>query len=359
MILRFIITIFSVALAGFSLLAQGSNTIFDEFYGEELLELKLETDLSSLIDERQSDDYQHAILTFTNKAGEVEMHDLKIKARGKFRRRVCNFPPIKLNFSKSRLMERGYVAEYDKLKLVTHCLEDKAVSKENVAKEYLAYQLYEQLSKKSYRTQLVKITYVDSKGRIGRIKRYGFVLEDTDEMAHRAGGKECEECHGLPASELNTQDANTRAVFQYMIGNADYDLAMMRNLKMVKPYLGGGVIPVPYDFDFAGLVNPSYAVPNSDYGLVSVKQRVFLGNEVDSAVLVATLEHFINRRAAMEQTVKDCPMLSRSEQNDVLLYLDTFFQEVDSILRGAPEQQPLRLQALRKVRSNADTQIGK
>jgi hypothetical protein len=359
MILRLIITIFSVALAGFSLIAQSSNTIFDEFYGEELLEIKLETDLSSLIDERQSDEYQHAILTFTNKAGEVEMHDLKIKARGKFRRRVCDFPPIKLNFSKSRLMERGYVAEYDKLKLVTHCLEDKAVSRENVAKEYLAYQLYEQLSEKSYRTQLVKITYVDSKGRIGRIKRYGFVLEDTDEMAHRAGGKECEECHGLPASELAAKDANIMAVFQYMIGNADYDLTMMRNVKMVRPYLGGGVIPVPYDFDFAGLVNPSYALPNSDYGLVSVKQRVYLGHKVDSAVLVSTLEHFINRRSALEQTIKDCPMLGRSERDDILLYLDTFFQETDSILRGSPEQQPLRLQALREGHPNTDTQIGK
>lgn len=359
MIIRLISTIFSFALVSFSLYGQEANTIFDEFYGEEVLEIKLETDLSALIDDRQSDDYQHAILTFTNKEGGVEMHDLKIKPRGKFRRRVCDFPPIKLNFSKDRLMERGYVAEYDKLKLVTHCLDDKSVSKENVAKEYLAYRLYNELTEKSYRTQLVRINYVDSKGRISRIKRYGVILEETDEMAHRAGGKECEECRGLPASEFDTQVANTMAVFQYMIGNSDYDMDMMRNLKMVRPYLGGGVIPVPYDFDFAGLVNPSYAIPNSDYGLVSVKQRVFLGHKVDSAVLSNTLDRFLERRSAMEAIVENAPLLNRNERNNIIRYLDTFYAEVDSIMRGAPEQQTLRLQALREVSSEAGTQVGK
>lgn len=340
-------------------MSQDGNTLFDEFYGDEVLEIKLETDLSALIDDRQSDKYQHAIFTFTNKEGGVEIHDLKIKARGKFRRRVCNFPPIKLNFSKDRLMERGYVAEYDKFKLVTHCLNDKAISKDNVAKEYLAYRLYNELTEKGYRVQLVKINYVDSKGRLSRIKRYGFIMEETDEMAHRAGGKECEECRGLPASEYNTQAANLMSVFQYMIGNADYDMDMMRNLKMVRPYLGGGVIPVPYDFDFAGLVNPSYAIPNSDYGLVSVKQRVFLGHKVDSAVLTNTLSRFLERRAAMEKAVENVPLLNRSEREDILLYLDTFFTEVNSIMRGAPEQQPLRLQALREINSEARTEIGK
>lgn len=359
MIIRLISTIFSFALLSFSLYGQEANTIFDEFYGEEVLEIKLETDLTALIGDRQSDDYQHAILTFTNKEGGVEMHDLKVKVRGKFRRRVCDFPPIKLNFSKDRLMERGYVAEYDKLKLVTHCLEDKSVSKENVAKEYLAYRLYNELTEKSYRTQLVKINYVDSKGRVSRIKRYGVILEETDEMAHRAGGKECEECRGLPASEFNTEVANLMAVFQYMIGNSDYDMDMMRNLKMVRPYLGGGVIPVPYDFDFAGLVNPSYAIPNSDYGLVSVKQRVFLGHKVDSAVLSNTLDRFLERRSAMEAVVEDAPLLNRNERNNIIRYLDTFYAEVDSIMRGAPEQQTLRLQALREVSSEAGTQIGK
>jgi len=356
---RLLITIFSIALATIVAQGQPAPTIFDELHRSEITEVELETDLSRLLDGRNMDEYQHAILTFTNKAGRVEKHDLKIKPRGKFRRRVCNFPPIKLNFSKDRLMERGYTAEYDKLKLVTHCLDDKAAGKENVAREYLAYQLYQQLTEKSYRTQLMKITYVDSKDRVSRIKRYGFVLEDTDEMAHRAGGKECEECRGLPASEYIRADENLMAVFQYMVGNADYDLDMMRNVKMVRSYLDNAVIPVPYDFDFAGLVDPSYAIPNSDYGLVSVKQRVFLGHKVDSNQLKTTLALFEERRPKLESTVDDCPLLSRSERQEVLRYLNTFFAESDAILQGVPEPQPLRLQSLQENAGAAKPQMGK
>ncbi len=340
-------------------MAQGNQTIFDAMYGREILELTLETDLSRLLDSRVEEEYQHALLTFTTASGEEEIHDLKIRPRGKFRRRVCDFPPIKLNFSKGRLMERGYIAEYDKLKLVTHCLDDKSASKENVAREYLAYRLYSELTPKSYRVQLVKINYVDSKGRIGRLKRYGIILEDTDEMAHRAGGEECEECRGLSASDMSAKDENLMAVFQYMIGNADYDLKMMRNLKMVRPYLGGGVIPVPYDFDFAGLVNPSYALPSSDYGLTSVKQRVFLGNQVDSAMLTSTLQLFNEKREAMERIIEDCPLLRNSEEQDLVNYLATFYMEAEAILTGSPVQQKLRRQALHESLPVNLTQMGK
>ncbi len=342
----FIALLFCISLQSMAF-AQGKQTIFDALYRPDILELSIETDLSELIDDRKSDEYQHAIFAFENAAGELEQHDMKLKPRGKFRRNMCDFPPIKLNFSKSRLMERGYIAEYDKLKLVTHCLDDKFASKENVAREYLAYQLYRIISDKSYRTQLVKITYIDSKNRIGRIKRYGFVLEDTDEMAHRSGGKECEECINVPQADFVAEEEHKMAVFQYMIGNADYNTGMMRNVKMVRTYTEGKVIPVPYDFDFAGLVDPSYAIPNSDYDLVSVKQRVFLGFKVDSAMLSSTLQHFLTKREELIAEVDDCKLLSRSGRTEVTRYLKTFFREAENILRGAPLRETLRMQALR------------
>ncbi|MEQ8706875.1 MAG: hypothetical protein RIC19_23285 [Phaeodactylibacter sp.] len=338
-----------MAMIGLSIIgiAQDKQTIFDALHSPEILEVNIETDLSNLIDNRKKDEYQYAIFSFENAAGELEQHDMKLKPRGKFRRNICDFPPIKLNFSKDRLMERNYIAEYDKLKLVTHCIDDKYASKENVAREYLAYRLYNLISDKSYRVQLVRINYIDSKDRVSRIKRYGFILEDTDEMAHRAGGKECEACINVPANELSLNDEHTMAVFQYMIGNADYNTGMMRNVKMVRPYTGTGVIPVPYDFDFAGFVNPSYAIPNSDYGLVSVKQRVFLGNKVDSAVLSSTLQHFLDQRSAMEETIDDFKLLDRQNRTEITRYLDTFFKEAEQILSGSPMRETLQQQALK------------
>jgi len=346
-----------MAIIGLSTLgfAQDKQTIFDALYSSEILEVTIETDLSYLIDNRKKDDYQYAIFSFENAQGQLEQHDMKLKPRGKFRRNVCDFPPIKLNFSKDRLMERGYIAEYDKLKLVTHCMEDKFASKENVAREYLAYRLYNIISDKSYRVQLVRIDYIDSKNRISKIRRYGFILEDTDEMAHRAGGKECEECINVPANELAQKEEHIMSVFQYMIGNADYNTGMMRNVKMVRPYTGTGVIPVPYDFDFAGFVDPSYAIPNSDYGLVSVKQRVFLGNKVDSAMLSSTLQHFLFKRMEMEREINNFKLLDRQSRTEVLRYLDTFYKEAENILSGSPLRETLQKQALRESEKGKGT----
>jgi len=179
-----ILAIIGISNLGF---AQDKQTIFDALFSPEILEVTIETDLTRLIDNRKTDDYQHAIFSFENAAGELEQHDMKLKPRGKFRRTVCDFPPVKLNFSKDRLMERGYIAEYDKLKLVTHCIEDKFASRENVAREYLAYRLYSIVSDKSYRGQLVRINYTDSKNRVSRIKRYGFILEELQGKGYATG----------------------------------------------------------------------------------------------------------------------------------------------------------------------------
>lgn len=353
--IRFLIALLALfSLSTVSAAQQADRTIFDGLsFSAEALEVSIETDLASLIDNRKTEDYQKAVFSFENASGTLEVHEIKVKPRGKFRRSVCDFPPVKLNFSKDRLLSSGYIAEYDKLKLVTHCLDDKFVSKENVAKEYLAYRLYNELTPKSYRAQLVKITYIDTKNRISRIKRYGFILEDTDEMAHRAGGKECEECLNVPKEGLSLADENRMAVFQYMIGNADYSTPMMRNVKMVTPYMGSGIIPVPYDFDFSGLVAPSYALPNSDYGLVSVKQRVFLGEKVDAAILAGTLEEFRNKRAAMQAIVNGFKLLSRQGREEVLQYLDTFYEEAEAILSSSPVQHELRAQAVKDSVQNS------
>ena len=82
----------------------------------------------------------------------------------------------------------GYNPEFNKLKLVTHCLENKFEGNENVMKEYLLYKLYNEITPESFRVQFVKITYLDSKGKLGKIKRFGFIIESKDQLAFRLQG---------------------------------------------------------------------------------------------------------------------------------------------------------------------------
>ena len=339
-----------------------ARTIFDQLLQEDILEVTLEADLTELIENRNTEDYLPAVFTFEDMEGGRHTQEIKVKPRGKFRRRVCNFPPLMLNFSKAQLEDQGYIREFDKLKLVTHCIDDKFESKEQVMKEYLAYKLYNELTELSYRAQLVKVTYLDNKGKLGKIKRYGFIIEDTDEMAHRLGGEECEDCHGLSDGNLALSVENQVAVFQYMIGNTDWDLNMIRNIKLVKPYDGGEVIPVPYDFDFAGMVDAPYAIPNSGIGQFTIRQRVFQGLKADRQLFESTLQNFIAKKERFIEEVEQSKGLAWESRKSIVEYLNTFFQDVQLILEGKQPQETSLQQAIKepaKEREPATSSFGK
>ena len=358
--LKTLAVILAAATTVFATPRTPARTIFDDFLQAEMLEFTLEVDLSELIENRRTEDYLPAVFTFEDASGKEISQEIKVKPRGKFRRRVCNFPPLMLNFSKGQLEEEGYLPEYDKLKLVTHCLDDKTTSKEQVMREFLAYKLYNELTDQSYRVQLAKVTSVDTKGKVGKIKRYGFIIEDTDEMAHRLGGEECEDCHGLSSSNnLVLASENRLAVFQYMIGNTDWDLNMVRNVKMVNLNGGGAVIPVPYDFDFSGLVNAPYAIPNSEIGQLTIRQRVFQGLEGERKLFEQTLRHFLSKRERLVEVVEQFKGLSWESRNDMVNYLDTFFRDVELILEGGqPQDGSLQRAILEHAREDIKPESG-
>jgi hypothetical protein len=333
MLKRVLIPIFTVFLLS-GLNAQGNTSIFDRMYGREVLKVQLETDMSYLIEDRKSIDYQPAIFTISDTRGKEEVHIIKVRGRGKYRRKVCQFPPIKLNFSKRSLNVNHYNPSYDKLKLVTHCLDDKYEGRENVFKEFMAYKLYNELTANSLRVQLVSITYIDTGGKYGKLKRYGFLIEDTDEMASRIGGVECDDCMNAPANSLSLADENMLAVFQYMIGNEDWSLPLVRNVKLVDHNGGKGIIPVPYDFDFSGMVDASYALPNSDYQLTDVKQRVFIGLKVEEDLLIQTLNHFVEKKQQLLDMVKGDKNMNWASRMEVLEYLESFYAEIEPALSG-------------------------
>ena len=304
-------------------------TIFELLSESE--ELTIITDLSYLINERSEADYIPAQIILPND----NVLELKINSRGKFRRRICEFPPIKLKFSKDNLEEMG-LAKHNKLKLVTHCIEnDKFVGNDNVMKEYMAYKIYNELNDNSFKVKAFKITYQDSEGVIKKIKRYGFLIEETDEMAERLGGEECEDCLNSAYEVIAKKDEAKMALFQYMIGNEDWSTQLARNVKIVQLPTGMR-LPVPYDFDFSGLVNTSYAVPNSDFGLLSIQERYYLGLPIDTMVMDEVIQEFKMKQDAILKLVKGFKLVSLEERIKCLNYLKTFYNQLDSFYETAP-----------------------
>ena len=307
------------------------QTIFQQIAGgqSDLLKVAIEADFHHLFNDETKEAEVPATMTI-EKGKENIVYPVDISLRGKFRRRICDFPPIRLDFSKKLLRGMGLL-DHDKLKLVTHCMEDRLAGNANVVKEYLAYQLYNVLSPNSFQVTMVKLSYVDLQKSFPKTTRYAIIIEDTDEMCERVGGTEYE-AFNPDSSSIAALDENRLALFQYMIGNEDWSIAMMKNVKSVQQ-ADGTLIPVPYDFDFSGFVNASYARPNFEaHGHTSITQRAFLGLKTSEDVMRQNIDHYKNKKAELLKVIDDCKYLSKPARQDAIEYLESFYAEIDQLM---------------------------
>lgn len=302
---------------------QPANTLFEVFQQQELLEVTLETNFENILSDKRNEEYQPAIFTYVNAQGVEIQQDIKVRQRGKYRRRVCDMPPLKLNFDKDELEKQG-LQKFDKMKLVTYCMDDPD-ARETVIKEYLAYQLYQELTPYSFRTQLIRLTYIDTENPKRKTRHFGFLIESTSELEARIDAEEIES-YNLSAADFNARQETLAATFQYMIGNADWNRVTMRNIKIMQPKDGGKLIIVPYDFDFSGMVDANYAIPNNNVGLTSVQQRAFLGDTTNITDLEVIQDYFTRKKDRLYDIINNCKYLNRAERQNVVNYLNTYYE---------------------------------
>jgi len=320
-----------LTLSLFAQTTDSQKSIFEVMNHQEVLTVTLEADFAALDSARRTKDKHLATLSFEDEKGITQIWNVKLKTRGNFRRMKCEMAPLKINFKKKELKAAG-LAKFDDMKLVTHCVSSKMEAKALLQKEYLAYKLYNQITDFSYRVQLLKINYVDvNTGK--KTKHWAFLIEDTAELRNRIqADAKVENSLSLPRDTFHDGLLKITAIFQYMIGNADWDLEVGRNVKyLIK---NGKVIPVPYDFDFSGLVNAPYAIPNPNFGIPTVKTRIFLGFKEDMEQLRSTLAYFKTKRLDLLETVVAFKILDVNKRNEIIYYLDTFYASMSNIVPG-------------------------
>ena len=256
---------------------------------------------------------------------------VEISKRGHSRLQLCDMPPLKLNFKSSEL-DGTLLANQNKLKLVTHCLDDQKFER-YLQLEYAIYRSYNALTDESFRVRQLEVTYVDLDGWFGNKTRPAFLIEADPLLARRLGYTEVE----LPEVERATLDplALTRVgLFQYLIGNTDWSILQGRGsdpcchngLLLEKP--SGERVIVPYDFDQAGLIDAYYALPAEGLGLRSVRERLFRGLCTGDERLAATIELFNARRAQIEDLY---PLSGRMKKTNkrALRYIDEFYNTIN------------------------------
>ncbi len=308
-----------------------------ELFTESPLALILEADFDRLSKDRsQESEERPARMVLAGSDGSPVTTTLTVRTRGNFRlqRRICPFPPIRLNLSEGRLA--GTVLDgQDKLKVVAHC-RDQDSYEQNVLEEYLAYRIYNLLTDVSFRVQLARITYVHANGRKGPFSRAAFLIEDEEAMAARLDGTMIE-VSSAPADEFKPEQAGLMYLFQYMIGNVDWSMVTFHNVKAMR--IGREYFPIPYDFDFSGLVNAPYAGPNPQVAdeIRSVRERLFRGICSDRIDYGALFAHVIERREAILDLIRGQSGLTERNIDSAVDYVEEFYDVINNPRRARRE----------------------
>ena len=336
--LGFVCALISVSLsASGDMLADASDRnlgVAPLFASVAPLEVTIEAPLTRLMRDRPDEEYLSGTFSFTEEDGTERTLDLKLRTRGNYRRdkEHCKFAPIRLNFRKKQVADT-LLAGQDKLKLVTHCQTGSPYYEQLVLREYLAYRFFHVLTSKSFGVRLFRINYVDTEGG-GQTTKVGFVIEEDDHVAGR-NAMRIVKTGNISIGDLDRRQQNLVNVFQYLIGNTEYSLSIAEpdktcchNVKLMSATMGAPFTPLPFDFDFAGLVNAPYAEPNTKYDLRSVRQRLYQGLCENNDLLPATFRQFIDKKDALYGAVDDLELFSKRSRRDATRSLNSFFDQI-------------------------------
>ena len=301
---------------------------YDFFDHTTPLELTLEFDIKTYMNEKSIKEYLPARLTcFISDSLEIEKR-VRIKARGMSRQRHCHFPSFWLNIKKSDI-NKDCIAESKKIKVVTLC-RNNSDYKKYLLKEYLIYRLYNIITDNSFKVRLLKINYIDTGRRNKVTTNWAFMIEPEDLLAERL------EAYPLKMNNIRYNQTDsilsaTMSLFQYMIGNTDFSVAGRHNVKLLtlKEYLKPDILTIPYDFDYSGMVDAYYAVAADKFNIEDVTERYYYGMCRSDQLYNLVIDIYIEKKDEIFTLVQSFEHFDKRTRMYVLNYLEGFYEEIE------------------------------
>jgi hypothetical protein len=298
------------------------------------LKVTLDAPWPDVLNNKNSTRRHPAKLTYVGADGASRTLDATIETRGLTRRRVCRFPPLKIRFGKAAVDGSEFDGQ-DELKLVTHCDTGPDYA-DYYVQELVAYRIYNLVTAASFRVRPLEITYRQPDGGKPNGPRFAFLIEELGDVARRNDLKRDERATFLPR-DYDAVAMSRLALFQYLLGNTDWDVmrgprkdACCHNTRAMGREGGGGLVPVPYDFDSAGFVNAEYAAPDPSLKLADVRERVFRGFCLHNDALPGARREFLAQRQAIGDLIRAETRLSPRRQRSLLGYVEAFYAVLDS-----------------------------
>jgi hypothetical protein len=307
-----------------------SQGLFDS---DGLFEFTLHGDIKELLKDRIGEPRYFPVgITYLDEAGKRVELEANAKTRGHFRRMKenCSMPPLLLNFSDKSTTHTQFLQQ-SKVKLVLPCQGEKYVPR-----EYMVYQLYRLFTPQSFRARLVKVTFDDrEKGMQDPV--FGILIEEERQVAERNHLVAVEGKLVRP-EQTRQPDFLLMSVFQYMIGNTDWSIQYLQNIKLFATDSMAAPVPVPYDFDHAGVVAAPYAKPAEQLMMTSVRERRYRGYCIaDMKLLEPVFSQFQLLKDSIYSLYRDSPWIDEAYKKSTLKYFDAFYETIGDPKRATKE----------------------
>lgn len=274
-------------------------------------------------------------VTWSGEGGDNTRYDIQVAPRGISRRTrgICSFPPLRLDFDQTAMRGTPWRGQ-NKLKLVTVCRSGGSYQ-QLIVLEMLTYRMFNEITPLSFRVRPAQVTYRDTNGRRREETQLNFLIEDVSDMARRNERRDVEVLPTeVTSSQLNAAAAARVTMFQYMIGNLDWDMTegvpgeeCCHNGKLIgaSAEARSDLIPVPYDFDMTGFVDPPYALLPAEVNISNLRQRVYRGLCRHNDQVPATIAHFQARREAILALIDSETRLTESRRRSARAYIEGFY----------------------------------
>jgi hypothetical protein len=304
------------------------------FSSDDIIAASLEGPWRSIARQKEADKAWPGTFRYRAEDGSEITIPVSITTRGLTRKRVCDFPPLRLDFDKEAAKGTAFRGA-GSLKLVTHCFNSERYERYPV-KEYLGYRLYNLVTDMSFRVQGLDISYKEGPDDDKPQQRFAFLIEDPDDVAERHGLLKVTVEETSPA-RLDAMQTSRYMLFQYLIGNLDWSVLggpaganCCHNARLI----GAGpqataLYPVPYDLDSSGLVDAHYARPADSLPVRNVRQRLFRGFCAHNDALPAALEEFRQLRGPIMDLAGTQPQLEEKERERAVKYLQGFYSDLE------------------------------
>lgn len=305
----------------------GATPLFED---DTIIDVSLSGPLGTISREREDEERVEYPFVLTVDGRELPV---MVRVRGKSRTVVCEFPPLRLNFDATETDDTPFSGQ-DTLKMVTHCESGKDHYEINVVDEYLAYRIFNVISEAGFRVRLLRVTYEDTSGRLKDLERpyYAFVVEPDDDLAARLEGT-IASIEAVLYSRLDESQTALMNVFQYLIANTDWsfvrnleDEDCCHNVDLIEK--NEVLLPVPRDFDLAGLVNATYAKPAEETRIRRVTTRAYRGycrSPIDA--VASALDRIVELQDEIMAVVAEAPDVEGDDKESRAEYIGEFFEE--------------------------------